>query len=210
MTTTASHRFRTLTAAAAVAGVLTVSLSGCTGGSDDDGDAVDLTSAPDATWTTSAGVKYPRGTGGQCPEKTNPAPSGYDHTPQCAVIAAMAGQTLLATSNDNDWPKVADEIVAPGPGKAQWAQARALMSVSGKETHPATFAGFKFTDYTDDNAQVLLAVTWPDGTLTAQPTQLVWQAGDWRLVLPTQDTAVDATVIDNLDGFTPFGPTSTK
>lgn len=187
-----------------------MTLASCTGGSDSSDDDLDLTSAPEASWVSSAGVQYPRGTGGECPEKTEPAPNGYDHTPQCAVIAAMAGQTLLATTGDDKWPSVASQILAPGPGKDQWVQARALMSVSGQEKTPASFAGFKFTDYSEDTAQVLLAVQWPDDTLTAQPTQLAWQAGDWRLVLPTQDQAVDATPIDNLDGFTPFGPTNTE
>lgn len=191
----------------AAAGAL---LAGC--GSDDPEDAAgghegpDLTTAPEATWSSLGGIKVPQDRAGQCPEKTDPVAHGYAKSPQCAVIAAMTGQTLLATTGDDDWAAMANTVVAPGAGKDQWVQARSLMSVEGQVRDPATFQGFKFTDYAGDRAQVLLAVKWPDGTLTAQPTQLAWQAGDWRLVLPTQDTAVDAAEIDSLDGFTEFSP----
>ena len=184
-------------------------VAGC--GSDDSGseepsEGPDLTAAPDAVWVPMSGISVPKGTDGQCPEKTDPVVHGYAHSPQCAVIAAMTGQTLLATTGDDEWPAMANTILAPGAGKDQWVQARSLMSVSGQVRDPATFQGFKFTDYSGDQAQVLIAVKWPDGTLTAQPTQLAWQAGDWRLVLPTQETAVDAAEINSLDGFTEFAP----
>lgn len=196
-------RSRKLLVAVAVA-AMTVSACGTDEPGPDEGP--DLTSAPEATWSPMAGIAVPRAD--ECPEKTDPVEHGYAHTPQCAVIAAMTGQTLLATTGDSDWPEMANTILAPGGGKDQWVQARALMSVEGRVRNPATFAGFQFTDYSDERAQVLIAVEWPDGTLTAQPTQLAWQTGDWKLVLPTQQTAVDATEIDNLDGFTEFRPDS--
>lgn len=164
----------------------------------------DLASAPEATWSPIGGIAVPSAEG--CPEKTDPVDQGYAHTPQCAVIAAITGQTLLATTGDSDWPEMANTILAPGEGKDQWVQARALMSVEGRVPNPATFVGFRFSDYTADRAQVLLALEWPDGMLTAQPTQLAWQTGDWKLVLPTQQSAVDATEITTLDGFTEFSP----
>lgn len=189
----------------AAAGLVALTATAC-GGDDAAGgeQGPDLITAPDATWAPMAGIPVPRAE--ECPEKTDPVEHGYAHTPQCAVVAAMTGQTLLATTGDETWPDMANTILAPGPGKDQWAQARALMSVEGRVADPATFVGFRFTGYTDDRAQVLLAVQWPDGTLTAQPTQLAWQTGDWKLVLPTQQTAVDATEIDTLDDFTDFRP----
>lgn len=188
----------------AAAALVVVTATACGSDNTDEVAGPDLTSAPEATWSPMAGIAVPRAE--QCPEKTEPVEHGYARTPQCAVIAAITGQTLLATTGDAEWPRMANTILAPGPGKDQWVQARALVSVEGRVRNPATFAGFRFTDYSDDRAQVLLAVEWPDGTLTAQPTQLAWQTGDWKLVLPTQQTAVDAAEIDNLDDFTKFGP----
>lgn len=196
-------RSRKVLAATALAAI---TVTAC--GSDDDAPSgPDLTSAPEAHWTQLSGISVPRSDDGQCPKKTNPVAHGYAHTPQCAVIAAINGQTLLAVTGDRDWPAMANTVLAPGAGKDQWVQARALMTVEGRVRNPARFAGFKFTDWTQDRAQVLLAVKWPDGTLTTQPTQLAWQTGDWKLVLPTQQTAVDATEISSLDGFTEFSPT---
>lgn len=191
----------------AAVGLVALTVAAC--GTDDKGpagteDGPDLTAAPEATWSPMAGIEVPRAE--ECPEKTDPVEHGYAHTPQCAVIAAMTGHTLLATTGDDTWPEMANTILAPGAGKDQWVQARALMSVEGRVQDSATFVGFRFTDYSDTRAQVLLAVQWPDGTLTAQPTQLAWQTGDWKLVLPTQQTAVDATEIDNPDDFTDFRP----
>lgn len=190
----------------AAAALVVVTATACGSDNTDEVAGPDLTSAPEATWSPMAGIAVPRAE--QCPEKTEPVEHGYARTPQCAVIAAITGQTLLATTGDAEWPRMANTILAPGPGKDQWVQARALLSVEGRVRNPATFAGFRFTDYSDDRAQVLLAVEWPDGTLTAQPTQLAWQTGDWKLVLPTQQTAVDAAEIDNLDDFTEFRPNS--
>ncbi|MEH6821875.1 hypothetical protein ACIQCV_15675 [Dietzia maris] len=190
----------------AAAALVVLTATACSADDTDEAAGPDLTTAPEATWSPMAGIAVPRAE--QCPEKTEPIEHGYARTPQCAVIAAITGQTLLATTGDAEWPQMANTILAPGPGKDQWVQARALVSVEGRVRNPATFAGFRFTDYSDERAQVLLAVEWPDGTLTAQPTQLAWQTGDWKLVLPTQQTAVDAAEMDNLDDFTVFRPNS--
>lgn len=123
-------------------------------------------------------------------------------------MAAINGQVSLAVTSDTDWPTMANTILAPGKGKDQWVQARSLMSVSGGVTDPADFTCFKITDYADDRAQVVLTVTWPDGKSTAQPTQLAWQADDWRLVLPDQDNAPDAVVVDDSEDCTAFSAAS--
>lgn len=123
-------------------------------------------------------------------------------------MAAINGQVSLAVTGDADWPQMANTILAPGKGKDQWVQARSLMSVSGAVADPAVFSCFKISDYSDERAQVMLTVTWPDGKKTAQPTQLVWQADDWRLVLPDQDNAPDAVVVDGDEDCTAFSAES--
>lgn len=217
-TTASPRRFISRAVGACLALTVAVGLAAC--GDDEDESAKDtgpdLTSAPqEVRWTDHSGVKAPqaqsgdcakKSTGGASEESSSKLVSWSDQTPQCAVIAAMAGQTLLDTTGDDDWPVMANQILAPGEGKDQWAQARALMTKSGRVVEAPEFAGFKITDYSDAGATVLIAVDRPDGTTDATPTQLAWQADRWQLVLPTQETAVDAVQIDSLDGFTAFGP----
>ena len=131
--------------------LVSVCLGACSEGDEDVSAGPDLTTAPEATWQDSSGVKRPESTSGHCPNKTGEFAVEHEQTPQCAVIAAMSGQVTRRRS-------------------------------------PA------------------FAVQWPDQKVTAQPVQLVWQNTAWRLVLPTQEEAVDAVELPNLDGFTSFGP----
>ena len=165
-------------------------------------ESVDLEKAPDASWEEVAGIPAPvDSTDG--PESSTPVPHGYTHTPQGAVQAAILGQVWMATADDETWPEVSSIMTAPGQGGDQWAQGRSLITVSGEVDNPPQFKGFYISDYDENNAQVVLATEYPDVGLTAYPVQLTWQ-DDWKLVLPTLDTAPDLEEIESLDGFTPF------
>lgn len=201
---------RRVLAAMAVALLLT---SGTACSTDEQGTdapvAVDTSSAPaDLTWRTVAGLKIPT-SHQDGPARTTP-PQGYSHSPQGAALAAANGQAALATSPDTTWPEVVRTVTAPGPGRDEWAQARALMSVSGAvdPSVAASFVAFKITDYSPEHAIVLLATSTPPGPgedeplLTAYPVQLAWTGADWKLVLPTQSDDIDATEIHTLEGFT--------
>lgn len=184
---------------------LMLGLSACSGGDDSIGE-VDTTSAPqDAQWSSLNGIYVPHTPA--CGQSTGDGGVrvGYEQTPQCGVVAAMNGQTALATAKDQEWPGVANTVLAPGKGKDQWVQARSMQSITKPVSDPAKFVGFKISSYSPETMQVLLAVKWPDGEMTAQVSQLDWQGNTWRLVLPTQDKAPDAVKINNLDGFTSFG-----
>lgn len=199
---TQTQRARWCIAGLLSASAVAATLTAC---SSDDDDDVDLTAAPDANWSPRGGIMVPTAPDGDGPTTDDPVPHGWAHTPQGAVLAAINGQASLAVTGDEQWAAMADTILAPGKGKDQWAQARSLMTVSGHITDPAEFTCFTVTDYAEDRAQVLLTVTWPDGKSTAQPTQLVWQGDDWRLVLPDQDNAPDAEVVnDDQDNCTTF------
>lgn len=190
-------------------GLLLGSLTACSNDEQPVGESPDTSAAPaDLLWRNVAGLQVPiSATDG--PARTSP-PEGYTHTPQGAALAAANGQAALATAPDSNWPEVVRVVTAPGPGRDQWAQARALMSVSGAvdESVAATFSGFKIANYSDEQAVVLLATTTPaavpdeEPLLTTYPVQLAWTGGDWKLVLPTQDDNIDAAEIDSLDGFT--------
>ncbi|OZF42301.1 hypothetical protein CH293_26625 [Rhodococcus sp. 14-2470-1b] len=202
---------RTLRIAATAATVL--ALAACGSGNDDTPTATpdatpDLRSAPaELTWREVAGVSVPTSRVDGPFAGTSVNRSGYTQTPQGAVLAAINGQTALAVADDRAWPEVVNTVTAPGPGRDEFAAARAAVTVSGSvpaDTAPK-FVGFEVTDYSSDplSAGVSVAQTIGTGTeLFSYPVALQWINGDWRIVLPTSEENIDAIEIDNLDGYT--------
>ncbi|WP_430336157.1 hypothetical protein [Rhodococcus sp. ACT016] len=196
----------TILAACAVAGFT----AGCGGGTDDPASAtaVDTTSAPaDLRWENLYGVRVPTSkTAGPTSGETQ---MGYSQTPQGAVVAAIRGQVTLAMASDNSWGKAVSYITAPGPGRDEFVANRAVVSVTAGEVptgQAPTFVGFKVTDYqsgdpTTAGVQIAQQIGNPP-ELFAYPVALQWIEGDWRIVLPTAAEDIDATLLDNLDGFT--------
>lgn len=186
----------------------TLALSGCSSDPDSQESAPsqsewDISAAPEASWEPVAGIAAPM-SDNDGPASTSPVPHGYAPSPQGAVLAAINGQIQLATADDTAWPQVSQYLLAPGKGRDQWAQARSLMSVQGEVENPARFVGFRITDFSKADATVVLATEWPTGEMTAYPVQLTRMSQTWRLVLPTQEQAVDMEPLDTLDGFTLF------
>lgn len=173
-------------------------------------DAYDLTVAPGrTTWTVGpAGLQYPVSTTSG-PFNHDSVPSGFEASPQGAVVAAITTQVFVAGADDETWPKVSQTLLEPGAGRDQWAQARALVSVNGTLDNPPVFRGFKIASYDPNEAVVTLAVDYPGNTLAAMPVQLSHSSGDWKVVLPTQDEAVDLTAITDTQlatDFVAYGP----
>lgn len=202
---------RTLRIAATAATVL--ALAACGSGNDDTPAAApdpapDLRSAPaELTWREVAGVSVPTSRVDGPFAGTSVNRSGYAQTPQGAVLAAINGQTALAVADDRAWPEVVNTVTAPGPGRGEFAAARAAVTVSGSVPADAApkFVGFEVTDYSSDplSAGVSVAQTIGTGTeLFSYPVALQWISGDWRIVLPTSEENIDAVEIDNLDGYT--------
>ena len=194
--------------AAAVALLTALTLTGCSSEPASDQEVTgqpkwDVSAAPAATWAPAAGIPAPMSYS-DGPANTSPVPHGYAPSPQGAVLAAINGQIQMATANDTVWPQVSQYLLAPGEGRDQWAQARALLSVEGEVDDPAEFVGFRVVRFSDSDATVVLATEWPTGELTAYPVQLTRMSDTWRLVLPTQDQAVDMEPIEDLGGFTRF------
>lgn len=202
-----ANRFHLLAAGAVSVSLM---LTACGGGDDETGSSqVDTVSPPaNVSWVASVGCLTLPVSTTVGPHSTMPVPSGYEHSPQGAVLAAINAQGWLAGAGDNQWTGVAQQLVAPGPGKDQWVEARTLLSVEGCVKDAPKFAGFKVDNYTDDTVTLALAARTSSGQLYAMPTQLVWRDGDWKIVLPTQSQAEDAVSLNNLDQFTAFGPDS--
>lgn len=205
---TVTRTLRLTAGAVAVAAVLTACGSGTDETSTDTAPAPDLQAAPlELTWNQLAGVSVPvsRVDGPKAGTAVNR--SGYSHTPQGAVLAAINGQTALAVADDRTWPDVVNTVTAPGPGRDEFAAARAGVTVSGSVPAGAapTFAGFEITDYQVDplTAAVSVAQTiGDDNQLYSYPVALQWIGEDWRIVLPTVEENIDAVELDSLDGYT--------
>ncbi len=177
-------------------------------GNGDDGAADTATAPVGVVWGEQAGVKLPVTSADSGPGVLEPVPHQFAHTPQGAVIAAMITQVWMATANDNQWTDVSNLMLAPSPGRDQWAQGRVLMSVDGVAKNPPVYRGFQMVDYNDEQALIGLLAEYPDVGLAVYPVQLAWMNDTWKVVLPTLDEAPDITPVDSTDGFTLFGPES--
>lgn len=173
---------------------------------------VDLSAAPaDTSWVAGpAGLEYPVSGDAGPSETSGPVPRGFAASPQGAVVAAVITQVFMSGADDDTWPEVSQVLLEPGPGRDQWAQARALMSVGTQPLdNPPVFRGFRVSDYSDSEAVVTLAVSYPTGQLAVLPVQMSRASGDWKAVLPTQEDAPDLQEISEEElksKFTAFGP----
>ena len=175
---------------------------------------------PPLTERAPAGVRWVEGPSGlKTPESSAAGPGLHDPVPRKwnpnahgALLAAVNTQVYMAGAPDEIYPDVVAKMLENSDGAMQWAQARGLMTVSGEtQQNPPEFVGFKFSEFTDDQAIIILAAKYPSegDLLAAYPVQMSRSTGDWKAVVPTQDQAPDLTEIteDQLhDEFVAFGP----
>lgn len=179
------------------------------------------TSAPPAqvTWRPYQGVNVPYSDDdGPTVGAASAAPTGYSHTPQGAVLAAIQGQARLALAPDSSWAQTTTTLVAAGSGRDEYAIARSGASITSP-ADPATtaaFTGFRVTDYRPEQANLDIATTMPGGQLTSVPVTVLWRGEDWKIALPGTDAddaadvgwdapaATDPVTLPSLDGFTAF------
>ncbi|MFI7524481.1 hypothetical protein [Nocardia salmonicida] len=176
-------------ASAALAGLAAVLLTvtGCGGGEDASSPPTatgpDINQAPaSVTWRKWQGVALPIGAK-DGPKRTDVAATGYTPTPQGAALAAIQHSVRTSLAPDDSWPKIAAQSLAEGPGKNEWVTARVLVSI--KKTDPAVapkISGYKITDWTPDRSSITVFTTYPDASVLATDTVVVWIADDWRLL----------------------------
>ncbi|MGW6728762.1 hypothetical protein ACWF9G_22920 [Nocardia sp. NPDC055029] len=175
--------------AAALAGLATVLLvvTGCGGGNTPTAPAAtgpDITQAPaSVTWRKWQGVALPIGAK-DGPKRTDVAATGYSRTPQGAALAAIQHSVRLGLAPDDSWAKIAAQSLAEGPGKNEWVLSRPLVSI--KKTDPTVapkIAGYKITSWAPERAALTVYTTYPDASVLATDTVVVWIAEDWRLLL---------------------------
>ncbi|WP_051158430.1 hypothetical protein [Nocardia carnea] len=186
----------------AVAVIVVATLAGCGRDDTDPGPVVIDISAPPpgATWQLYRGVYVPYTAAGPA-DTSGAAPARYEHTPQGAVAAAMQGQARLSLAPDDSWPAVTTAVTVAGPGRDRFALERVMASITAPADPGATaqYAGFRLESWSLAAVTVWLATRMPTGQLSAQPTRMVWHAGDWKIELP-------ATVATGPDGRVPTDP----
>lgn len=183
--------------ASAVVAVALVAVS-CSG-SDTGETTVSVADPPQISrWVTLGGIEVPIGTtDGPGNGEWEPF-AGFSHTPQGAALAAITQSVQLATASDRTWPTILSGVAAPGEGRDLYAAHRGLVEISGTDPEMVpTIVGYTIGDYSDTTATVQIVQRFSDDSLASSTTQVVWIDGDWRLNLPSDDTAT-ITALDVL------------
>ena len=116
---------------------------------------------------------------------TGAVAAGFTHSPAGAALAAIHATVRISVAPDDQWSTVGQQMLAPGAGRDDWAVARAQMSITTPVTGtPPKILGYRITGYTPDRADTAIYTQQPDTSLTCNTATVIWQAGDWKLMLP--------------------------
>lgn len=164
------------------------------------------TIGPIVTWNTFGNMFVPDGGRKYGPTwQDGPAVGGFAHSPRGAVVA-LANVSVRGMLAGDDWRKVVDAEIAPGPGRDVWRQMRATLHGPVSIPDPMQFAGFKFVTYSSDLAVINVATQAANGDLQMTTETMVWQGGDWKLMLQADGSdSPTQTPLTSLDSFAPWG-----
>ena len=179
-------------------------LAGCSSSPEEteqESNPVSLSDAPEiATWSNVNGIQIPIGkTDGPKTSSWEPF-TGFSHSPQGAALAAITQSVQLSTASDTSWPKVLPVVAAAGEGRDAFAVNRALITATGSidPSVAPSILGYRFENYSDDNASVEVVQRFPDDSLASTRTTVVWVETDWKLDLPTVENAIGAKELTEL------------
>ncbi len=161
-----------------------------------------LTAAPPTKWQlvgTVAAPTEPKGAGPGTIEGDG-FRSCFAHTATGALYAAV---NFLALGTDGTLRPRLTELVANGLGKDAIANSGSTNSTSNNTRAQA--AGFKIDAYDASSATVDLALNYSTGSLVSLPVKLVWEAGDWKLVLTDSgELPLKPAQLQSLGGYVPW------
>ncbi|WP_280445106.1 hypothetical protein [Nocardia brasiliensis] len=122
---------------------------------------------------------------------------GFDHGPVGAALAAIHSTVRMSLATDNQWAKVGQHMLAPGPGRDHWATLRLQISITSLPTRDIpTLLGYRITHYASAAADVEIYSLFPDNSLTCNRAQVIWHDEDWRLLLPDNPMTNPVSSID--------------
>lgn len=127
--------------------------------------------------------------------------SCYAHTAEGALFAAV---NFVALSSDSRNSSKMYELIAAG--KARDAAKAAAGTPSTPSSSRAQVAGFKIDSYsaTEATVDVAWSVTSNGGTLVSDPTVLLWQDGDWKIVITPSGAPIAPGSLTDLGGYIPW------
>ncbi|MFI9511210.1 hypothetical protein [Nocardia sp. NPDC052566] len=176
-----------LLAAAALLVTAVLFFVACSHSKRTDPETVDVSIAPTGIrWGEYQGVAIPLTDQG--PRTYTPAiAAGFAPAPAGAAVAAIVHTVRMSLAPDDAWAQIAATELAPGPGKDAWATARVLFSLRGtaeSATAPRV-VGYRIYEYVPGvRSRVTVFTEYPDASLAATRTVVVWVGEDWRLQLP--------------------------
>ncbi len=161
--------------------------------------------APEATWEYDGTVAYPTSKAYGPAKTTDSVRSCFQHSPEGAVFAAA--NAVVQGTNQSTVGKWLEYFLADGPNR------EAVLNNPGESTTDSTgvranIAGFRLQAYDGTNARVDMAVTVTrDGNVTtlSMVYPMVWQAGDWKLVVEDAAEPLDVAEIPDTAGYIPWG-----
>ncbi|MFI6217031.1 hypothetical protein ACIBCD_33955 [Nocardia brasiliensis] len=122
---------------------------------------------------------------------------GFDHGPAGAALAAIHSTVRMSLATDNQWARVGQHMLAPGPGRDHWATLRVQISITSAPARDIPeLLGYRITHYTPAAADVEIYSLFPDNSLTCNRTQMIWHDEDWRLLLPEDSHINPVSSID--------------
>lgn len=127
----------------------------------------------------------------------------YAHTAEGALFAAV---NYAAVGTDATLASQQPALVASGPGRDALKALSAQSSGTSTGGQRAQVAGFKIASYTADATTVDLALNYSQSGLVSLPLKLIWEEGDWKVVLTnTGQPPLAPAPLQNLGGYMPWG-----
>lgn len=152
------------------------------------------------TWALWYGLALPSLPGNPA-QLENDVPSGFSRTPEGALIAAS--QLPYRSVFGVHWHDVADKYIT-GPGREAFLTQIGGLGTPEDTTGASQLAGFRFANYSPDQAQIELvngrATNYKVGTIT-----VVWIDNDWRIVTQPNGAPTSTPMpISSLMGYAPW------
>ncbi|MEU6559260.1 hypothetical protein [Nocardia nova] len=155
---------------------------------------VDIHAAPtDLKTTVFRGITLP--VAAQGPRQiTGAVATGFARTPAGAALAAIHATVRMSLASDDQWDAVGQRMLAAGPQRQAWAIARAQKQLTTVEgARPPVIVGYRIARYSPGRADTEIYSRQPDASLTCNAATVIWEADDWKLLLPNDSHAAPVT-----------------